>query len=141
MAGWLARFRPVERIQAFPTDPVVILDAVVGHPESASRQQGLVDRAAHMANTIDDRPGEGVRTLLAQIVARVQVYDDRIEIAVDATRLLTTLEGRDGGSEPSDAVPDTPILLRVKAQLKRTGIGYRMVLANGFETAPPDPSL
>ena len=131
----------VERIRAFLTDPVYLLEALAAHSESAVRQQDLVDRAGQMANTLMHRRGEGVRPLLAQIAVRVQIYDDHIEIAVDPIRLLTILEGRESVSERSDAVAATAILLRVEARLRRTGIGHRMVLTNGSEASTPDPSL
>ena len=131
----------VERIRAFLADPVAILDALAWHSESAPRQQDLVDRAGHMATVLPDKPGEGLATLLAQTVARVQVYHEHIEIAVDPIRLLAALGGRQNGSELSGAAAASAILLRVEARLRRTGIGYRIVLANGSDASAPDPSL
>lgn len=86
-------------------------------------------------------PAQGSSGSTLEVRAIIQVHDLRIEITLDPARILSLLNGATRGPAVASAEDAAPIILNVEAQLKRTGIGKRMVLANGSEAASADPSL
>ena len=83
------------------------------------------------------------RALLGAIVARVQVFADRIDIIVDRAQVALWLTGDESkpGARASAEFAGLILTLTVPARLRRAGKEMRIVLEDGSDSAAPDPSL
>jgi hypothetical protein len=81
-------------------------------------------------------PPETIRDIVRQAVARVTLAPDQIEIAIDTLQLAGAL-GVEGKNE---SALDHSIILRVPAELRRSGQGKRMVIGDPLQRSP-DASL
>ena len=82
------------------------------------------------------------RALLRAIVARVQVFADRIDIVVDRAHLAQWLLGDIGDTkravEPSPEAQGHFLTLTVPARLRRAGKEMRIVVGDGSDPTAPD---
>ena len=69
-----------------------------------------------------------MKCLVQEIVERVTVAADRIEIHLSRAKVAAALEA--GESQRPDL---DPVVLSIEAKLRRAGKGKRLVIANGAE--------
>ena len=75
-------------------------------------------------------PPVEMKSLVREIVDRITVAADRIEIRLSRAKIAAALEAG-GGSQRPDI---DPITLSIEAKLRRAGKGKRLVIANGAGT-------
>jgi hypothetical protein len=81
--------------------------------------------------------------VLGTVVARIEVHPERLDVQLSPSRLAdllacdpSSLEALAQGAED----PGGRLSLSIQAQLKRVGLGMKMVVA-GARSSKPDPSL
>jgi len=93
-----------------------------------------LDAALRKALKLSERwlamPPVEVKSLVQEIVDRITVAADRIEIQLSRTKIAAVLEAG-GGSQRPDI---DPITLSTEAKVRRAGKGKRLVIGNGAET-------
>ena len=127
------------RIRDWLADPAGVFQAVQDVTPDAGNQKRLIERTKHCAAMWQDLKPNDRRALLAAIVARVQVFADRIDIIVDRTQATLWLMGNHDGASAESA--GLLLTLTVPARLRRAGKEMRIVLEDGSDSAAPDPSL
>ena len=131
--GWLA-------------DPRKLHHLVEGEVPNAVRQKRLIDRASQFATAWNDLSADDMYIFIRAIVVRIQVHAERIEVALDRTRLLRWLDGkqqdevRSMGGDQSQSEPDA-VVLSIPARLRRAGKEMRLIVDDGSEPPTPDPAL
>ena len=119
----------LDRLRAFFSSRTNIGDALA----PLDLEARAFDAALRNAFTLSKRwlamPPVEMKTLVRDIVERVTIAADRIDIWLNRAKIATALEAG-GGSQ----TPDTdPITLSIEAKLRRAGKGKRLVIANGAE--------
>jgi DNA invertase Pin-like site-specific DNA recombinase len=131
-AGWRLPASTVETavidgIDAFLRDGRRLVDAL-GATTPAEDVEGILERAVHLAHEIRSGDPAAQRILLRDLVARVEVTQERVRIALRADMLRITL-----GIAAQDII--APILyLDLPASFKRRGVETKLVIAGS--TAP-----
>ena len=91
------------------------------------------DTALHNAFALSERwlamPPVEMKSLVLDIVERVTIAANRIDIWLNRAKIAAALEAG-GGSQRPDI---DPITLSIEAKLRRAGKGKRLVIANGAE--------
>jgi len=77
-----------------------------------------------------------MRAIVRQVVTRVTLSPDQIEIAIDAVQFAGAL----GVKQKNESASDRAIVLTVPAELRRSGRGKRMVIGDPLQRSP-DASL
>ncbi len=133
------------RIRDWLADPAGLYHALQKVAPDAGKQKRLIERTKHCAAMWQDLKPNDRRALLRAIVARVQVFADRIDIIVDQAQVAQWLMGDLDKSKPAaraSAESAGPLLtLTVPARLRRAGKEMRIVLEDGSDSTAPDPSL
>jgi DNA invertase Pin-like site-specific DNA recombinase len=124
------------RIRAFLTDEANILDTAGA--ASIPMRKRLIAQATHLAERWPALASPEKRALLLALVARIDVQTESVEISirpdavseavkpdVDAARLINSAEG-------------PTLQLSVPAQVKRTGMETRLIVAAVTDTARPE---
>jgi hypothetical protein len=75
-------------------------------------------------------PPVEMKSLVLDIVERVTIAANRIEIWLNRAKIAAALEAGEG----SQRLDIDPITLSIEAKLRRAGKGKRLVIANGAET-------
>jgi site-specific DNA recombinase len=92
-----------------------------------------LDAALRNASKLSDRwlamPPVEMKSLILDIVERVTIAANRIDIWLNRAKIAAALEA-EGGSQRPDI---DPITLSIEAKLRRAGKGKRLVIANGAE--------
>ncbi len=140
-----------DRIMNMLRDSASVMDAIDLTVTDPVDQKRLLDRAASLANTWDARSAEQRRGFLRAVLLRVDLMAREIVIHLSPTGLIESLQlGSDHGQsdKPSCEQPrsatEVPLTLSVPAQLKRTGMEMRMVVAAPNRLgrkAEPDPGI
>ena len=81
----------VQRLRSFFADPVAVIESLPRHRRDAPSQKRANDAAAETAQALDDRREDAWNTIFRQMIVRVQVRLDRIEIDLSAVRLVERL--------------------------------------------------
>ena len=81
------------RIRDWLADPAGVFQAVQDVTPDAGNQKRLIERTKHCAAMWQDLKSDDRRALLGAIVARIQVFADRIDIVVDRARVALWLMG------------------------------------------------
>ncbi len=102
--------------------------------ESAGQQQHLQQRATELAATWSTLPASRLRPILATVIARIVARPERVDIELLPSRLGALLLDTLYRPTSSADAEERPIILSVPAQLRRIGLGIRMVID---ETAGP----
>ncbi len=133
------------RIRDWLADPAGLYHALQKIAPDAGKQKRLIERTKHCAAMWQDLNPNDRRALLRAIVARVQVFADRIDIIVDQAQvaqwLLGDLDESKPGARASAESPGPLLTLTVPARLRRAGKEMRIVLEDGSDSTAPDPSL
>jgi site-specific DNA recombinase len=131
----------IDRIRKFLLDPPALLDACGPSDAAAGKQEQIVREGRNLAELFATPPETDFRNHLEQLVTRIQVLSDQVEIVLNRGSLLEFLCPDHDGNITGEDLQPLPIILIVEARLSRTGIGKRMVLTDGSEPDNPDPSL
>lgn len=133
------------RIRDWLADPAGVFQAVQDVTPDAGNQKRLIERTKHCAAMWQDLKPNDRRAMLGAIVARVQVFADRIDIIVDRAQVALWLMGDHDESKPgaTASAESAGLLLTptVPARLRRAGKEMRIVLEDGSGSTAPDPSL
>jgi site-specific DNA recombinase len=133
------------RIRDWLADPANVFQAIQDVTPDAGNQKRLIERTKHCAAMWQDLKSDDRRALLSAIVARVQVFADRIDIIVDRAQVVLWLMGDHDESKPGarTSAESTGLLLTltVPARLRRAGKEMRIVLEDGSGSTAPDLSL
>ena len=135
----------IERLRAFLRDRGELLDTVGEHPSSDVGTRQVMERAGQIAEELTNRsPGE-IRRLVINLVRRIGIGPQSIEIAVDRQRLISILQGQvvqpPDRTETDGTDPEDFVKLSIAARLQRAGREMRMVVQNANDERPADPAL
>jgi hypothetical protein len=132
------------RIGELLFDPARLAEALACCIETAGQQQHLQQYAAELAATWPALPAARLRPILATIIARIVVRPERVDIELLPRRLGALLLGTSYPPANTAEHDEQPITLSAPAQLRRSGVGIRMVIdeaAGPGRAAKPDPKL
>jgi site-specific DNA recombinase len=132
-----------DRLCGFLASEGEVYHAIEPHLARGCPVPRLITRAGELAAEWYDLPPADRRAVLGAVVARIEVHPERLELQLSPSRLADLL-----ACDPSDlhalaqavADPGEPLTLSIQAQLKRVGLGMKMVVA-GAHSSAPDPSL
>src|ERR1700737_3308208 len=119
----------LDRLKAFFSSRTDVCDALAPLDLKARALDAGLRNAFALAERWLAMPPVELRSLVREIVERVTVAADRIEIRLSRAKIAAALEAG-GGSQRPDI---DPITLSIEAKLRRAGKGKRLVLANGAE--------
>jgi site-specific DNA recombinase len=135
------------RISEFLSDPARLSEALASYLETAAQQQHVLQRAAELGAAWSMLPAARLRPILATIVGRIVVRPERVDIQLLPSRLGALLRGELQSTTSAITTTDDaeqPILLSTPAQLRRAGLGIRMMIdetASPGRASKPDPKL
>jgi len=119
----------LERLRAFFSSRTDIGDALT----PLDLEARTLDAALRNAFTLSKRwlamPPVEMKSLVLDIVERVTIAANRIDIWLNRAKIAATLEAG-GGSQRPDI---DPITLSIETKLRRAGKGKRLVIVNGAE--------
>jgi site-specific DNA recombinase len=127
----------ITRIGEFLCDPARLSETLASQLETAAQQQHVLQRAAELGATWSTLPAARLRPILATIIGRIVLRPERVDIQLLLSRLDALL--RDELQSTTSAITtaddaEQPVILSTPAQLRRSGLGIRMVID---ETASP----
>ena len=117
----------VDRLRRLFSSRAEMAEALTPLNPDARRLDAALRRGSELSQRWFAMPPIEITGLVRQIVERVAVTVDGIQLRLDRGKVAAVLTG-DGGSERTDA---EPILLSIEAKLKRAGKGKRLVIENG----------
>jgi hypothetical protein len=132
------------RVGELLSDPAQLSDALTSYIETAAQQQHLQHHAAELAVTWSTLPASHLRPILATTIARILVWPERVDIQLRPSRLGALLLEKPYRPTSTADDDEQPITLSAPAQLRRIGLGIRMVLdeaAAPGRATKPDPKL
>ena len=125
------------RVRQWLLDPGSIYQATQRTDLSVPRR--LVVRAAEIGQSWPKLPATRQRGLLTDLIERINIRGDQIDIHIRTTRLGALLEV---AAAPSPSGGDETQILSVPARLRRSGREIKMLIeGDPFATAKPDARL
>jgi hypothetical protein len=134
----------IERIGQFLADRSALFEALQPIEPDLRRLQQQTARAAEIAGGLSRASRRELAAMLRKLVARINVREDQLEIAVAPIALLALLRGTapPGKSPETDCVADRePVLLRMPVALRRAGKEMRLLVDAPGEATRADPVL
>ena len=134
----------ITRIGDLLSDPARLSEALVCCIDTAGQQQHLQHRAAELAAGWSALPASCLRPILTTVIARIMVRPERMDIELPPSRLGALLLGTPYRPANTAEHDEQPITLSAPAQLRRVGLGIRMVIDEAAvpgRAAKPDPKL
>jgi len=139
----------VERLQAFLSNAPDVLEALALPSDDVSLQSAFLASVRSQAAKFTEAAQAETRTFLQGVVSRITLVGDQIQILLNRQCLQCALLGND--STTQDEVPktqtdenDEPILLTIKAQLRRCGGELRVIVPDSHgkdDKARPNPAM
>ncbi len=134
-----------ERLQAFFRDTAQLHAALEHEAADARELEGLIARAHALSDDWASMDRVHKRRILGNLVARIVVRRETIEISTRTARLAGILRCRDDWQKLDERTrDDEPItMLEIPARLRRAGLETRMLIdsAGGGSRGEPDRSL
>jgi site-specific DNA recombinase len=132
-----------DRLCGFLASEGEVYHAIEPHLARGCPMPRLIARAGELAAQWYDLLPADRRAVLGASIARIEVHPERLDLQLSPSRLADLL-----GCDPSklhalaQGAKDTGerLSLSVQAQLRRVGLGMRMIVA-GARSSEPDPSL
>jgi site-specific DNA recombinase len=132
-----------DRLCGFLASEGEVYHAIEPHLARGCPMPRLIARAGELAAQWYDLLPADRRAVLGASIARIEVHPERLDLQLSPSRLADLL-----GCDPSklharaQGAKDTGERLRlsVRAQLRRVGLGMKMIVA-GARSSEPDPSL
>jgi len=132
----------IKRIKAFLHDPVNLQEALPETYQSAGFRLHLDEGLGNMIIKLEEDPATCWNDLILNILARVQIHRDRVEMQLNSEAFAQAIFGDKAASvSDDDDAKDDQITLTISAMLKRTGKELRFVIPGAVEQAMPDQSL
>ncbi len=126
-----------ERLLSFLAVPTDVLREIAPALTDAENQYACLTHAAEIARLWPGHTAHERRKLLAEVLDRITVAPDVMELQITLPTLLRLL-----GREQDDAsMPQTPISLPVAMNLKRAGMEMRLVVEGSADLRAADPTL
>jgi DNA invertase Pin-like site-specific DNA recombinase len=134
------------RVRALLADESAVLEVIGTRIEEAADQKRLLQRAVKLSQAWPALPAAKTRALLSALIARIDVLPERVDIHLIAHRLADVLVTDASGLSPASTHTEdrSPVTLSVPAQLKRAGLGVKMIVAGSNlhgQKTKPDPVL
>ena len=122
-----------------------MLNIIQSHVSDAATQKLLIDGLERCVATLPELKADDVRKFMLAIVARIQVYVDRIDISLNPTSLVRWLGRTDSHAEPT-ATPQSDsdglfVQLTIPVRLRRVGNEMKIIVEDGSHREAPNPSL
>ncbi|MFZ0507021.1 MAG: recombinase family protein [Methylocella sp.] len=119
----------LDRLRAFFSAKIGVSDAIASLDLDARALDGALRNAFGLSGRWLAAPPVEMKSLVRDIVERVTVAADRIEIRINRAQVAAALQA--GGLRQQ---PDLdPVILSIEAKLRRAGEGKRLVIASGAE--------
>jgi hypothetical protein len=132
----------IKRIKAFLHDPVNLQEALPETYQSAGFRLHLDEGLENLIIKLEEDPATCWSDLILNILARVQIHRDRVEMQLNSEAFAQAIFGNKAASvNDDDDAEDDEIRLTISATLKRTGKELRFVIPGAVEQATPDQSL
>lgn len=134
----------INRIQSFFADSSEISNLAKQLSLRAPDQKRLADAAQELSAAWEAQPSAALHQLLWQIITRVQVHADRIDVAMNPQRIKQMLlHDADQQQElkPSSIDELEPITIIIRTRLKRTGKELKFVVEGKATSTQHDPNL
>jgi DNA invertase Pin-like site-specific DNA recombinase len=126
-------------------DRAAMLNIIQSHVSDAATQKLLIDGLERCVATLPELKADDVRKFMLAIVARIQVYVDRIDISLNPTSLVRWLGRTDSHAEPTaTAQSDSDglfVQLTIPVRLRRVGNEMKIIVEDGSHREAPNPSL
>jgi len=119
----------LDRLRAFFSSRTDIGDAIAPLDLEARAFDAALRNACMLSKRWLAMPHVEPRSLLRDIVEQITVAADRIEIRLSRAKVAAALQAG-GPRQQSDL---DPVILSIKAKLRRAGKGKRLVIQNGVE--------
>jgi DNA invertase Pin-like site-specific DNA recombinase len=133
----------VTRLGQLFSEPARISEAITAQVEAVAQQRYLLQRAAELAATWSAMTVMQMRPMLTTLIQRIVVGVDRVDIQLLPSRIAALLRDGPISKGPVDE-QEQPIILSVPAQLRRAGLGIRILIdeaASPGRAAKADPKL
>ena len=132
------------RIHAWLGDRAVMLEVIQGQGCDAAIQKRLMDNIDQYVGTWHPLRAENVRKFMLSVVARIQVYADRIDISLNPVHLAQRFHSgaeTDHFIEAQRGAGGQFVTLTVPARLKRVGKEMKVIVEDRSAPAILDASL
>jgi hypothetical protein len=135
----------ITRLRTLLADRGGILDAIQNEYPGAAAQNRLIRRGRQIAEELGTLAPDQVRGTLMELLSRVNIKPDRVEINISQCRLVALLAGQSidptTQEEKTDRDSNAILTLTVMARLQRVGREMRMLVENTDEQTTADPGL
>ncbi len=138
----------LDRVQAFLADPSDVLDALGHTTITTGELQTLLDDAYRLSLAWSSLASVELQALIRVIVVRIRVCPEQIDIELAPSQLpeLVKTQSDDWAALNTRRHPNATtdcITLSIAAQLKRAGLGKRLIVPGkrGRRPTNPDPAL
>jgi site-specific DNA recombinase len=144
------------RMKLFFENPKAVLDAMPEDQRGAAIQVRLNATRKALLKSLEQTSDQAWRGIIRDVLRRVGVYADRVELELSAGRLTQILLGaedvnrardldvdhdRDDDLDDDRGRPDRIVALAIPARLKRTGKELRFVVDGDPDPSEPDVAL
>ena len=124
----------LDRLRAFFSSRTDIGDALTPLDLEARPLDAALRNACTLSKRWLAMPPVEMKSLVLDIVERVTIAANRIDIWLNHAKIAAALEAGGGSQRPDiDPITIDPITLSIEAKLRRGGKGKRLVIANGAE--------
>jgi site-specific DNA recombinase len=120
----------LDRLRMFLSFKIEVSDALAPLDLEAQTLDAALHRAFQLSERWLTMPPMELRSLVRDIVERVTVAADRIEIWLNRAKVAAALQAG-GQSQPPGL---DPVVVSIEARLRRAGKGKRLVIENGAGT-------
>jgi site-specific DNA recombinase len=120
----------LDRLRAFFSSRTDIGDALAPLDLDAYALDAALRKALKLSERWLAMPPVELKSLVQEIVDRITVGADRIEIQLSRAKIAAALQVGERGQRPDL----DPVVLSIEAKVRRAGKGKRLVIANGAET-------
>jgi len=133
----------VNRIRCALADEASVLEAIQPDAQDAAAQKQLLACARDLSRGWDELTAPQVRSLLCALIARVDVLSKRIDIRLIQSRVAEVLLNDSLEISPASACEERSdrVILSVSAELRRVGMGTKLIVDAHGGKARPDESL
>jgi hypothetical protein len=132
-----------DRLCGFLSSKGELYQAIEPHLARGCPATRLIARAGELVAQWDDLSLADRRAVLSAVVARIEVHPERLDLQLSPARLADLLACDRSNRHALAEVVEEPgerLSLSIQAQLKRVGLGVKMVVA-GARSGEPDRSL
>lgn len=126
------------------SDRVRLVEVLGSFVVSAGEQQRILTRAVELTTVWPEMPGAQLRAVTANLVRRITVQIECVDIEVSAAALYAFLGGEPDRSEVVTDADDRSVLVTLPVRLSRIGQGKRLLIAakpGPGQAETPDPTL